>query len=118
MTWAESIIHFSRFIIFSLTVLLHPCHQHCLTIGHSLMQLLPPDDPKKEELCKRMIDTIALIDPYGTRLALYHAIALRELSMCPGQDRQGLLLKAVQALRYEPSDSPSGLLAKVILAEA
>lgn len=81
------------------------------------MQLLSPDDPKKEELCKRMIDTIARIDPYGARLSLYRAIALRELSMCPGQDRNSLLFKAVQALRYEPPDSASGLLAKVIIAE-
>ncbi|XP_001601934.2 SET domain-containing protein SmydA-8 [Nasonia vitripennis] len=104
-------------LLFRLTVLLHPCHQHCLTIGHSLMQLLPADDPKKAELCQRMIDTIALVDPYGARLSLYRAIALRELSMCPGQDRNELLFKAIQALRYEPPHSASGLLAKVILAE-
>ncbi|XP_011494674.1 PREDICTED: protein msta, isoform B-like [Ceratosolen solmsi marchali] len=101
-----------------LTVLLHPCHQYCITIGHSLIQLLSKDDPQKVELCQRMLDTIAIVDPHKTRLTLYHAIALRELSMCPHQDKNDLLIRAMEVLQYEPVNSPGEILANIIFSEA
>lgn len=109
---------FCVFLFYRLTVLLHPNHQHCTTIGHSLMQMLPPEDPKKEELCKRLIDTIERVDPYGARLSLYHAIALRELAKCPDQDKKSLLSKAMRLLGYEPPNSAGDKLATIILADA
>ena len=87
-----------------------------MTISHSLLQMLPDDNPKKLELCKRVIDTIALIDPYGSRLAIHQAIALHVLSTYPGQDKHDLSLKAIQLLRYEPPGSAGDLLSRVILA--
>lgn len=81
------------------------------------MQLLPPEDEKKIELCKRMIDTMAIIDPYNARLPLYHAIALRELSKCPNQDKKSLLTKAIGLLKYEPINSPGEQYLKIILSE-
>ncbi|CAL7933797.1 unnamed protein product [Xylocopa violacea] len=89
-----------------LTALLHPGHQQCITVSHSLIQLLSADDPKKPELCKRIIQTTQTLDPSGARLALYTAVALRELSTCPGEDKKGLLSEAISLLQYEPQSSP------------
>lgn len=89
-----------------LTALLHPGHQHCITVSHTLIQLLVPTDPRKRELCKRIIDTTGILDPYGARLPLYTAVALRELSNCPGEDTKALLSRAVSLLITEPPNSP------------
>ncbi|XP_033207857.1 SET domain-containing protein SmydA-8-like [Belonocnema kinseyi] len=100
-----------------LSVLLHPCHQHCITVGHSLIQLLPPDDPQKSEICKRIISTSSIVDPYGAKLGLYTAIALRELASCPGQDKKNLLSKAFSLLEPEPLGSPGEKLLRLIKSE-
>ncbi|KZC11057.1 Protein msta, isoform B [Dufourea novaeangliae] len=89
-----------------LTTLLHPGHQLCITVSHSLIQLLARSDPKKRELCKRIIETTKILDPYGIRLSLYTAVTLRELSNCPGEDRQSLLCDAISLLQSEPPNSP------------
>ncbi|XP_014208289.1 protein msta-like [Copidosoma floridanum] len=104
-------------LLFRLEVLLHPCHQHCITVSHTLLQMLEPDDPKKAELCQRMIDLFEIVDPYGARLAIYQVIALRELSLCPDQDRKALLTRAMEILRYEPPKSPGAVLSNIILQE-
>ncbi|XP_017758947.1 PREDICTED: protein msta-like [Eufriesea mexicana] len=100
-----------------LTTLLHPGHQQCITVSHSLIQLLPADDPKKSELCKRIIETVKILDPYGVRLALYTVVALRELSTCLGEDRKRLLLEAISLLQYEPKNSPGEKLRRLIETE-
>ncbi|XP_015519883.1 SET domain-containing protein SmydA-8 [Neodiprion lecontei] len=100
-----------------LQVLLHPGHQHCLTVGHSLMQLLPPEEPQKAEICRRVIQTTQVLDPYGSRLALYTAVALRELSLCPGEDRLDLLCRATKLLKFEPPNSPGEKLLRLLKAE-
>ncbi|CAD1474990.1 unnamed protein product, partial [Heterotrigona itama] len=100
-----------------LTALLHPGHQQCITVSHSLIQLLPADNPKKAELCKRIIETTKTLDPYGTRLALYTAVALRELSTCSGEDRKRLLSEAILLLQYEPENSSGGKLRILIESE-
>ncbi|XP_051172680.1 SET domain-containing protein SmydA-8-like [Leptopilina boulardi] len=100
-----------------LMVLLHPCHQHCISVGHSLIQLMPSDDPQKAEICKRIISTTSIVDPYGTRLTLYTAIALRELASCPGEQRQSLLTKAASLLESEPPRSPGEKLLRLIQSE-
>ena len=88
-----------------LTALLHPGHQQCITVSHSLVQLLPANDPKKPELCKRIIETTRTLDPHGARLALYTAVVLRELSTCPGEDEKRLLSEALTLLKFEPPNS-------------
>ncbi|XP_034188747.2 SET and MYND domain containing, arthropod-specific, member 5 [Osmia lignaria lignaria] len=100
-----------------LTTLLHPGHQQCITVGHSLIQLLPANDPRKAELCKRIIEVTKLLDPYGARVALYTAVALRELSVCPGEDKKGLLEEALSLLQYEPEDSAGNKLRSLIKTE-
>ncbi|KOC62816.1 Protein msta, isoform B [Habropoda laboriosa] len=97
-----------------LTTLLHTDHQQCITVSHSLIQLLPGKDPRKPELCKRILQTTKTLDPYGVRLVLYTAVALRELSTCPGEDRRALLSEALSLMQYEPEDSPGGKL-KVLM---
>lgn len=105
-------------VLFSrLNVLLHPSHQHCLTIGHSLMQMLSPEDPKKAEICQRIINAIAIVDPHNSRIPLYKAIALRELAKCPGHEKTALLTSAVDALKYEPPNSPGDKFAKILISE-
>ncbi|XP_043260854.1 SET domain-containing protein SmydA-8-like isoform X2 [Colletes gigas] len=89
-----------------LTALLHPSHQQCITVSHSLIQLLSENNPKKPELCKRIIGITKVLDPYGARLSLYTAVALRELSTCPGEDEKSLLSKAISLLQFEPPNSP------------
>jgi hypothetical protein len=64
-----------------------------------------------------MLDTIAIVDPYNTRLTIYHAISLRELSMCPNQDKNALLLKAIEVLKYEPENSSGDILSNIMLYE-
>ena len=98
-------------------MLLHPCHQHCTAVGHSLIQLLPPDDPQKSEICKRIISITSIVDPYGARLTLYTAIALRELASCPGEDKKNLLSKAISLLESEPLGSPGEKLLRLIKSE-
>ncbi|XP_060817403.1 SET domain-containing protein SmydA-8-like [Bombus pascuorum] len=100
-----------------LTTLLHPGHQLCTSVSHSLIQLLPASDPKKPELCKRIIETTKTLDPYGARLALYTAVALRELSTCPGENREGLLLEAISLLQFEPENSPGEKLRSLMESE-
>ncbi|KYN08068.1 Protein msta, isoform B [Cyphomyrmex costatus] len=100
-----------------LTVLLHPGHQHCISVSHSLIQLLPATDPRKSELCKRIMDTVSRLDPYGTRLTLYTAVTLRELAMCPGEDKRVHLAKAVLLLKAEPPNSPGERLRRLIEVE-
>ncbi|XP_017892836.1 SET domain-containing protein SmydA-8-like [Ceratina calcarata] len=100
-----------------LTALLHPGHQQCITVSHSLIQLLPGDDPRKSELCKHIVKTTKTLDPYGVRLALYTAVALRELSTCPGEDRRRLLSEAVTLLSQEPKESAGEKLRILIESE-
>lgn len=97
-----------------LTTLLHPGHQQCITVSHSLIQLLAPSDPQKARLCKLIIETTSRLDPYGARVPLYTAVALRELSNCPGQDRKALLTQASGLLRNEPSGSTGEKLKRLI----
>lgn len=97
--------------------MLHPGHQQCITVGHSLIQLLPANDPRKAELCKHIIEVTKLLDPYGARVALYTAVALRELSVCPGEDKKGLLEEALSLLQYEPEDSTGNKLRSLIKSE-
>ncbi|XP_015114975.1 SET domain-containing protein SmydA-8 [Diachasma alloeum] len=100
-----------------LLVLLHPGHQHCIAVGHSLIQLLPSEDPKKIEICRRILETTSILDPHGGRLALYTAVALRELSSCPGEDATAHLTRAIELLRHEPAGSPGDNLKKLIESE-
>lgn len=98
-------------------MLLHPGHQHCISVSHSLMQLLPASDPRKSELCKRVMDTVSRLDPYGARLALYTAVTLRELATCPGEDKRAHLTKAATLLKAEPPNSPGERLRRLIEVE-
>ncbi|XP_015178450.1 PREDICTED: protein msta, isoform B-like isoform X1 [Polistes dominula] len=100
-----------------LRALLHPGHQHCISLGHSLIQLLPSRDPLKLELCKLIMNTVAAIDPYYARLTLYAAITLRELAYCPGQDKKAHLSKAATLLMSEPPKSPGAKLLRLINSE-
>ncbi|KAG5318785.1 MSTAA protein, partial [Pseudoatta argentina] len=100
-----------------LTVLLHPGHQHCISVSHSLIQLLPATDSRKSELCKRIMDTVSRLDPYGARLALYTAVTLRELAMCPGEDKRLHLAKAALLLKAEPPNLPGERLRRLIEVE-
>lgn len=102
---------------FRLTVLLHPGHQHCISVSHSLMQLLPATDPRKSELCKRVMDTVTRLDPYGARLALYTAVTLRELATCPGEDKRAHLARAISLLKAEPPNSPGERFRRLIEVE-
>ncbi|XP_023316934.1 protein msta-like [Trichogramma pretiosum] len=104
-------------LLMRLMVLLHPCHQHCLTIGHSMLQMLDPADPKKLELCERLLQTFDKVDPHGARLGVYYAIALRELATCPGQDKSQLLRRAIHYLRYEPKGTSGYVLREVCEAD-
>ncbi|XP_053973196.1 SET domain-containing protein SmydA-8-like [Hylaeus volcanicus] len=104
-------------LLHRLSALLHPGHQQCITVSHSLIQMLPANDPKKPELCKRIIETTKLLDPYGARLALYTAVALRELSTCPGEDEKRLLSDAASLLQFEPPNSPGEKLKDLIQTE-
>ncbi|EFN78851.1 SET domain-containing protein SmydA-8 [Harpegnathos saltator] len=97
-----------------LTVLLHPGHQHCVSVSHSLIQLLSPSDPRKSDLCKRIMDTVTRLDPHGARLALYTAVTLRELAICPGEDRLAHLSRAASLLQWEPPNSPGEKLLRLI----
>lgn len=96
---------------------MHSGHQQCITVSHSLIQLLPANNPKKPELCKRIIETIKTLDPYGARLALYTAVTLRELSTCPGEDEESLLSEAVSLLQFEPPKSPGEKLRNLMEAQ-
>ncbi|CAK9805253.1 SET domain-containing protein SmydA-8, isoform A [Anthophora quadrimaculata] len=89
-----------------ISALLHPCHQLCITVSHSLIQLMLDNDPKKSELCKRIIKITKTLDPYNVRLALYTAVTLRELAGCPGEDRRSLLSEAISLLQHEPEETP------------
>ncbi|XP_024886938.1 protein msta-like [Temnothorax curvispinosus] len=100
-----------------LTVLLHPGHQHCISVSHSLMQLLPATDPRKSELCKHVMDTVSRLDPYGARLALYTAVTLRELATCPGENKRAHLARAASLLKAEPPNSPGERLLRLIEVE-
>ncbi|XP_011863155.1 PREDICTED: protein msta, isoform B-like isoform X2 [Vollenhovia emeryi] len=100
-----------------LTVLLHPGHQHCVSVSHSLMQLLPATDPRKPELCKRVMDTVNRLDPHGARLALYTAVTLRELATCPGEDKRAHLARAASLLKAEPPNSPGERLRRLVQVE-
>lgn len=82
-----------------------------------MIQLLPADDPTKSELCKRIIETVRILDPYGVRLALYTAVALRELSTCLGEDKEHLMSEAISLLQYEPKNSPGEKLRMLIETE-
>lgn len=106
-----------RVHIFRLRALLHPGHQHCISLGHSLIQLLPSNDPQKLELCNLIRNTVAVVDPYGARLTLYAAITLRELADCPGQDKKEHLSKAMALLMPEPAKSPGAKLLRLIKSE-
>lgn len=97
-----------------MSVLLHPGHQHCIAVSHSLIQLLSPEDPKKLELCKHILNTTSILDPYGTRLALYTAVALRELAACSSEDKKLYLERAIYLLKHEPPHSPGDELRKLI----
>ncbi|KAK0178632.1 hypothetical protein PV327_007508 [Microctonus hyperodae] len=97
-----------------LSILLHPGHQHCIAVSHSLIQLLSPEDPKKLELCKHILNTTSILDPYGTRLALYTAVALRELASCSSKDKKLHLERAIYLLKHEPPHSPGDELRKLI----
>ncbi|XP_015595619.1 protein msta [Cephus cinctus] len=101
-------------ILTRLELLLHPGHQHCISIAHSLIQLLSPEDPRKSELCKRIINTTSIIDPHGVRLGLYTAVALRELATCPGENKTDLLVKAIRLLYNEPANSPGQKLSSLM----
>lgn len=98
-------------------MLLHPGHQHCISVSHSLIQLLPVTDPRKLELCKHVLDTVSRLDPYGSRLALYTAVILRELAMCPGEDRRAHFARAASLLKAEPPNSPGERLRRLIEVE-
>ncbi|XP_029161550.1 SET domain-containing protein SmydA-8-like [Nylanderia fulva] len=100
-----------------LTVLLHPGHQHCISVSHSLIQLLPPSSPQKSELCKLILDTVTQLDPYGARLALYTAVTLRELASCPGENKRAHLSRAASLLKTEPPNSPGQKLLRLIEME-
>ncbi|KAH0561579.1 SET domain-containing protein SmydA-8-like [Cotesia glomerata] len=100
-----------------LQVLLHPGHQHCIAVAHSLIQLQSSDNPQKRELCLRILETTSILDPYGTRLGLYTAVALRELASCPGEDRRLNLERAIQLLEHEPAGSPGEKFKKLIETE-
>ncbi|XP_033330721.2 SET and MYND domain containing, arthropod-specific, member 5 [Megalopta genalis] len=100
-----------------LTTLLHPNHQLCTSVSHSLIQLQGRSDPRKIDLCKRIIGITKILDPYGVRLPLYTAVTLRELSNCPGQDRESLSLQAISLLQSEPPNSPGEKLRILIEAE-
>lgn len=102
---------------FRLTVLLHPGHQHCISVSHSLIQLLSPNDPRKSDLCKRIMDVVTRLDPHGVRLSLYTAVTLHELATCIGEDRPAHLSKAASLLRTEPQDSPGEKLLRLIEVE-
>lgn len=85
-----------------------------------MLQLLSRDDPLKAELCKRVIEVTRIVDPYGCRLALYTAIALRELATCSQikkEERQQYLMRAIALLESEPPDSAGQKLLKLIQAE-
>lgn len=98
-------------------MLLHPGHQHCISVAHSLIQLLAPSDPTKSDLCKRILDTVTRLDPYGARLGLYTAVTLRELASCPGENRRAHLSRAASLLQAEPPNSPGEKLLRLIQAE-
>lgn len=98
-------------------MLLHPGHQHCITVVHTLLQLLPPEDPKKVEMCKRILETTSLLDPFGGRLGLYTAVALRELSSCPGEEKVVHLGRAIELLKYEPAGTSGENLRKLMESE-
>ncbi|KAL0106622.1 hypothetical protein PUN28_016359 [Cardiocondyla obscurior] len=100
-----------------LTVLLHPGHQHCISVSHSLMQLLSAADSRKPELCKRVLDTVNRLDPYGARLPLYTAVTLRELATCPGENNREHLIRAAELLKAEPPKSPGERLRRLIEVE-
>ncbi|XP_034941953.1 SET domain-containing protein SmydA-8-like [Chelonus insularis] len=100
-----------------LSVLLHPGHQHCIAVAHSLIQLQSPDNMKKRELCERILQTTSVLDPYGARLALYTAVALREFASCPGEERKLHLERAIDLLKHEPHQSPGDQLKRLIQAE-
>lgn len=102
---------------FRLTVLLHPGHQHCISVSHSLIQLLSMTDPRKSELCKRIMETVSRLDPHGARLALYAAVTLRELAICPGEDKRAHLARATSLLKAEPPNSPGERLRRLIEVE-
>lgn len=104
--------YFSR-----LSVLLHPGHQHCIAVGHSLMQLLSPEDPQKAKICNQIIETTSILDPYGIRLALYTAVALRELASCPAQNRKELLERARDLLTHEPPNTPGQEVFRLLQSE-
>lgn len=104
-------------LLFRLRALLNPGHQHCISLSHSLIQLLPPDDPQKLDLCRIIMNTIAAVDPYDARLPLYTAITLRELSSCPGEDKRAHLSKAASLLASEPINSPGEKLLRLIQSE-
>ncbi len=63
------------------------------------------------------MDTVSRLDPYGARLALYTAVTLRELAMCPGEDKQVHLAKAALLLKAEPPNSPGERLRRLIEVE-
>lgn len=59
----------------------------------------------KIDLCKRILETTKILDPYNARLSLYTAVTLRELADCPGEDREQLLSETISLLQSEPAKS-------------
>ncbi|KAF7989022.1 hypothetical protein HCN44_007332 [Aphidius gifuensis] len=97
-----------------LEILLHPGHQHCIAVGHSLIQLLPSSDSKKSQICKQILRTTSILDPHGSRLALYIAVALHELSKCPDENSEQHIKRGIDLLKYEPVDSPGYKFKKIL----
>lgn len=63
------------------------------------------------------MNTVNRLDPYGARLALYTAVTLRELALCPGENKQVHLARAASLLKTEPPNSPGEKLLRLIEAE-
>jgi hypothetical protein len=70
----------------------HPNHFHFLTLNHTLAQVYgrersPTQSPnamlchaeRKEALCRSLLDVLNVLDPGGSRLALYTSVVYFEL---------------------------------------
>lgn len=102
---------------FRLEILLHPGHQHCISVGHSLIQLLPSTDEKKLKICKQILSTTSILDPYGSRLALYSAVTLNELAKYPGENKKKHLDMGIELLNNETPGGPGYEFRKIMEAE-
>lgn len=79
-----------------------------------MIQLLPSSDSKKSQICKQILRTTSILDPYGSRLALYIAVALHELSKCPDENSEQHIKRGIDLLKYEPVDSPGYKFKKIL----